>query len=145
MVRLHDIRIKSNTFVANMNVNIALSIQSVEKELVDENRKQMLQSKDSEFNPLMHGGTGSELLSPAYAKRTRKRTPNLYLSGDFQKAMFLDVNENNLTWFINSEDDKANQLVINYRNIFGIYNKDYAKTITGLAFRRRYRRLVLGK
>jgi len=143
MGKLHELRIRSNSFVANMNVNIALSIESVEKELVQMNKAQMLSSKDAENQPLFHSGTGSELLSPAYAKRTKKRTPNLYLTGDFQKGMFLNVNEGNLNWFIDSEDSKSKHLVNNYRNIFGIYDHQKAKILTGMAFKRRYQRMVL--
>jgi len=142
--RLHDIRVKSNQFVANMNVHIAMSIESVERELVDLNKRQMLGSADSENKPLIHAKTGSEYLSKAYAKRTRKSKPNLFVDGTFQGEMFIEVNENNNTFFIDSFWSKTKHLVTNYgKKLFGIFNKSRAKQLTGLAFKRKYESLVL--
>lgn len=144
MGRLHDIRLKSNQFVANMDVHIALAIESVEKELVDLNKSQMLGSVDSENKPLIHASTGSEYLSKAYAKRKGKKKPNLLDKEDFQKEMFIQVNENNRTWFTGSFDPKTKHLVSNYGlKIFGIFDRLRAKQLTGAAFKRKYKLLVL--
>jgi len=144
MGRLHDIRLKSNAFVANMNVHISQSIESVEKKLVDLNKKQMLGSVDSDNKSLIHASTGSIYLSKPYAKRKNKVKPNLFDSGEFQKEMFLQTNENNNTWFIDSYSSKSKHLVTNYgSNLFGIFNKVKAKLLTGLAFKRKYESMVL--
>ena len=143
MGRLHEIRLRSDRFIANLNVKIAEAIENVEDGLVDLNQQQMLESKDVEGMPLTHKLTGSPYLSAPYARRTNKQTPNLYLSGDFQKAMFLSVDENNGTWFIDSQDFKSQHLVANYGKIFGIQDKNRAKQYTGQSFKRLYEMEVL--
>jgi len=146
MGRLHDIRLKSNQFVANMDVHIAHSIESVETQLVNMNKGQMLASKDSKDKPLIHKSTGSEFLTNLYAVKTRKSKPNLFLSGEFQRFMFLSVNENNLTYFIDSEDGKSGILTDNYGlEIFGIPQKRNtdAKQLTSAAFKQKYESMVL--
>jgi len=147
MSRLHEIRLRSDAFIANMNVNIAKSIEAVEKDLVGLNKSQMLSSKDANDKPLIHSGTRSPNLSIAYARRTGKSKPNLLLSGDFQREMFLDVNENNLTYFIDSLDWKNGILTTTYGNIFGISesNQSKAKKSTSKSFKRLYRSQVLRK
>jgi len=131
-----------------MNVNIAISIESVSEKLVNMNKGQLLSSKDSKDNPLIHKGTGSEFLTNAYAKITKKSKPDLFLSGDFQRGMFLEVNENNSTYFIDSLDSKSGILTGNYGlNILGIPNKNEpeSKKLTGAAFARLYKSKVLQK
>jgi hypothetical protein len=112
------------------------------------NKAQMLDSKDSKGKSLIHKGTGSKNLSLFYSIRTNKQTPNLFLKGTFQNEMFLDVNENNLTYFVDSTDFKSGILTENYGlDIFGIPRKRNvdAKRLTGTAFATRYKRLVLLK
>jgi len=148
MGKLNDLTQRHNRFVQNMNVHIANSIESVENELVNMNRGQMLKSKDSKNNPLVHKSTGSDFLSTLYAIRTRKSKPNLFLTGEFQQMMFMQVNENNLTYFIDSYDSKSGILTGNYGlDIFGIpqNRENDAKPLTGKAFGTRYKRLVLRK
>lgn len=127
---------------------IATSIKSVEKQLVDMNRGQMLSSMDSLDKPLIHKSTGSTKLSLNYSLRTNKMTPNLYLSGDFQREMFLEVNENANTYFIDSMDWKNGILTENYgNNIFGVPRKREAdaKGITGRSFAQKYKSFVFGR
>lgn len=148
MGKLNDLTIRHNKFVANMNVNIAVSIESVSNELINMNKAQMLSSKDSYENPLIHKDTGSEFLSLDYAKLTGKSKPDLSLTRNFQKKMFLQVNENNLTYFIDSFDWKNGILTENYgNNIFGIPQKRHseARKLTGEAFKRKYKSKVLLK
>lgn len=145
-MKLHELREKSNRFCENINVNIAQSIESVDSELTSLNKKQMLNSKDSEDKPFIHSRTGSEFLSKAYAKRTGKKKPNLFEDGTFQGEMFLSVDENKMTWFIDSFWDKTKYLITNYGlPIFGIApsNQDRAKQITFKAFTEKYKSLVL--
>jgi len=131
-----------------MNSHIADSIMSVSPQLVNMNKAQMLDSKDSKGKSLVHKSTGSRNLSLFYSIRTNKQTPNLFLKGTFQNEMFLDVNENNLTYFVDSTDFKSGILTENYGlDIFGIPRKRNAeaKRLTGTAFATRYKRLVLQK
>jgi len=146
MGRLHDIRVKSEVFVANMNVHIANSIKQTEQQLIELNRKQMLSSVDSENKPLIHARTGSPNLSLAYAKRKGKSKPNLFDTGQFQGEMLLEVNENNSSWFIDSYNRISKFIVENYGSkTFGIFNTQRAKELTGVVFKRLYNSLVLGK
>lgn len=148
MGRLNDITQRHNTFVQNMNIHIAASIESVSPQLVNMNKAQMLDSKDSKGKSLIHKDTGSKNLSLFYSIRTNKQTPNLFLKGTFQNEMFLDVNENNLTYFVDSLDFKSGILTENYGlDIFGIPRKRNAeaKRLTGKAFALRYKKLVLQK
>ena len=148
MGRLNDITQRHNRFVQNMNQHIMESIMSVDHRLLNMNKAQMLDSKDSKGKSLIHKDTGSRNLSLFYSIRTNKQTPNLFLEGTFQNEMFLDVNESNLTYFIDSLDFKSGILTENYGlDIFGIPRKRNAeaKRLTGKAFALRYKKLVLQK
>lgn len=148
MGKLNDLTIRHNSFVQNMNIHIAASINEQSRKLLTMNKSQMFSHKDSKDKPLIHKLTNSPLLSKGYALLTNKSRPNLFRSGDFQNAMFLDVNENNLTYSIDSEDNKAGILTENYGNdIFGIPEKFQinAKQLTGERFKVRYKKLVLRK
>ena len=141
MGRLHEIRVKSDRFISQIDLNIEEAIQSNEATLVKMNISQMLNHTDSEGNPLIHKKTGSPLLSPAYAKIKNKSRPNLKDTGEFQKNMFLLVNNNK--WFIDSEDPKAGFLVGNYGKIFGIEDKQEAKRTNLKSFAALYKKEVL--
>jgi hypothetical protein len=120
---------KARAFNANIGLYEAEAIKKSEKLLVELNRSQLLRSKDNKDKSLKNSITGSTKLSPAYAKRTGKSTPNLWIDGTFQGEMFLDTNENNQAWFIDSFWDKTKYLVEMYsESIFGIApsNKDKA-------------------
>jgi len=143
---IHNLRLRSNQFCGNMNVNISMAIQSVDQKLIDLNRRQMLRSKDSEDKPLIHAKTGSPYLSKAYAKKTGKKKPDLFLDGTFQSQMFLHVDENKSTYSIDSLWEKTKYLVENYGlPIFGIGVKDQpmAKQQSGMAFKKMYKNQVL--
>lgn len=146
MPKLHKIRTKIEGFVQNINVNIAIAIENNERQLVQMNRQQMLDSKDSTGKPLIHKQTGSEYLSPAYARMTGKRKPDLHLTGDFQSEMFLDVNELKMQYMIDSEDEKSGLLVENYgKNIFGVpaMRRNEAKLMNLKSFAKLFKLKVL--
>lgn len=148
MQKLHEIRIRSDRFINDINLHITESIRSVDKSLLNMNKRQLLESKDSSGNPLIHKQTGSPNLSLYYSIKTKKQKPNLFLSGDFQRNMFFDINENNLNWVTSSSDSKTGILVENYgSNIFGIPSnrQGEAKLLTGSAFAKRYKQFVLKK
>lgn len=148
MGKLNDLTIRHNAFVQNMNVHIAESIKEEERKLLTFNKGQMFSHKDSFDKPLIHKLTNSPLLSKAYAIRTNKREPDLNLTGGFHNGMFLEVNENNLTYFIDSEDEKSGILTDAYGiGLFGIPEKFHpqSKVLTGIRFAARYKRLVIRK
>jgi hypothetical protein len=148
MATTHEIRLRSNKYVANLNANIANAIDKVSPRIVDMNKSQLLKSKDSEDKPLIHKLTGSPNLSLHYSVLTNKITPNLFRLGDFQGGMFLQVNENNSSFFIDSFDSKSGILTDNYGlNLFGITKKDQPKSkeLTGKSASKDYIRKVWNK
>ena len=132
---VHVLRQKFEEFVNNMNVNIALAVEGVEQELTNLNRENLLNSKDKFDKPLKHNSTGSTLLSPAYAKRMNKPTPDLYVRGDYQSEMFLTVDENANQYYVQSNDYKHVFLTENYNDIMGVSlsKQQKAKEITSKA------------
>jgi hypothetical protein len=126
MSRILEIQKRSNQYLASFEANVVRIIESDQEKTVDFNRMQMLKSKDVDNNPLIHASTGSELLSKAYAKRTGKKKPNLWLRGDFQEGMFLfmpSVKE----YFITSKNYLTQWLSKNYGKIFGVSPENQPK------------------
>lgn len=122
--RILDISAKSKQYMANFTAHV---VEIVEKgKTVDFNRVQMLGSTDAEDKPLTHAKTKSVNLSKAYAKRTGKTRPNLWLNGDFQSQMFLTM-PNEKEYFITSKDYKTKWLAENYGQIFGVSPKNQPK------------------
>jgi hypothetical protein len=137
MGQLHELRLRSNAFIANMDQHIEYSIADSADELIKLNRKQMMSSVNAEDKPLIHLKTGSPYLSKSYARKTGKTKPNLYNSGSFQKEMFLEPRFPE--YFIRSFDM--------YDNFFGVSpeNQPEAKKITFANFYERYKKNVLRK
>jgi hypothetical protein len=110
---------KLREYINNLDVNLPLAIEPVKDEIVALNKKQFNESKGGDGKPLIHLLTGSELLSPQYAKRTNKKKPNIYLTGDYQRQMDLDVVDDK-TYFIFSWDFKQPILTKHYENLNGV-------------------------
>jgi len=87
--------------------------------MVNMNRVQMFNSQDAEGNPLIHKSTGSEFLTKAYAKKSGKKKPNFYLTGEFQNEMDMFM-PSEKEYFINSKDYKSGFLSKAYGKIFGV-------------------------
>jgi hypothetical protein len=125
---IHAIAKNAKRINQNIRLLVAEAVENVEKPLVNINRSQMLRHKLSDGRDFVNTRTGKKTLSKAYARRTNKRYPNLYESGTFQKNMFLDVNENNLTMQFSSYWDKTNYLEDQYTlKIWGIMPKNIPK------------------
>lgn len=145
-MKFHELRLKSDAFIQSIDLKIVDSIQSVDRDLIEINKRNMLSSLNAKDESLIHVLTGVSTLSKPYAKRKNKTKPNLYDTGDFQKAMFFSIDENNMTWFIDSEDEKNGILTWAYTNdIFGIPESKttHAKRLTFGAFFRKYQSEVL--
>jgi hypothetical protein len=144
MTRILEIQKKSNDYLANFEMNVIRVIETNQEKTVDLNRKQMLSHQDAEGNPLVHKQTGSELLSKAYARKTGKKKPDLSLTGDFQKGMFLMMPDEK-SYFIGSKDHKVKWLAGNYgQKIFGVApdNQDKAKAVNDPAIINDYLKTV---
>ena len=111
---------KLNDFVANLNQNVNEAILSVEKELVDLNRSQMLSSKGNDDKALIHSRTGKPTLSKAYAKKTGKTYPNIFLDGTYQNELNIHPAYSLGTYSITSKSRLEPYLPINYKNLQGI-------------------------
>ncbi len=119
MARILDIQKRSNQYLADFDVNVIGVIEAIGQQTVDFNRAQMLAHKDADGKPLIHKRTGVETLSKAYAKKTGKTKPDLYVSGAFQDAMFL-VMQDIKDYTISSDDALVQYLPGNYGKIFGV-------------------------
>ena len=145
MGSIHQIRVASNNYVRSLGINFEISLDKVEQKITDLNRKQLLASKDNKGQPLVNTRTGKTTLSPAYAKRTGKRKPNIKLKGDFQFDMFTDFRKNK--YFVQSSDWKQGFLNNMYKGLFGISGKNQpkAKLITTKAIVGDYVKAVWSK
>ena len=143
MGQIKDIAKRSQQWVNNIAVNVEKAIMSVDNQIVDINREQMLLSRDSKDNALVHQSTKSIFLTPAYARAQNKPKPDLFLRGGLQRGMFLDVNLPK--YQIGSDDEKTNILQDDYgKDIYGIPKKDQpeARGITNKAIGQSYKRAV---
>jgi len=112
--RVHQLRKKSNAFVANMPVYVAESIEQSEKELVKLNQKQLQASKDLANKSL------STTYSAAYARKKGYKKPDGYLSGKMYSEMFVDANENDNTFSMFSFAPYTKYFADRYGDVFGI-------------------------
>jgi hypothetical protein len=124
MERIFEIQKKSNQWLTEFTANVVRILEA--SKTVEFNKDQMLNSRDADDKPLIHKSTGSDKLTKAYAKRTGKSKPNLFVTGEFQDAMFMIV-PSEKEYFISSKDFKAGFLSKNYGKIMGISPKNQPK------------------
>jgi hypothetical protein len=139
MSRILEIQKRSNQWLKDFELNV-IRVVEPEKLNVDLNRKQMLSHQDSGGNPLIHKSTGSEYLSKQYARRTGKKKPDFFVTGDFQREMFLFMPDEK-SYFIGSKDYKTKYLAGNYgQKIFGISpdNQPKARAVNNSAIIKDY-------
>lgn len=140
MGRLHEIRLKSDQFVSNIDQRINESILFAEQQILDLNREQM---KDRQVDSQDHNLPEYS----SYWKSIKGLTYyNLLDTGSFQNKMFMNVNYP--SFVISSKDFKTDQLIKRVgERMFGIApsNQEKAKQITGKAFAQKYKSFVFGK
>ncbi len=119
--RIHEIRLKLNSYVANLDANIIRVIESkpVSEKLIILNQTQMLRSKDSQDKPLRNASTGKTSLTPAYAKRTGKTKPNMFETGTFFDSQIFTM-PNMSEYFVAAKERQY-------------LNKNYGGTLFGVA------------
>lgn len=145
--RIHEIRVRSNRYVANLQANIISVLESkpVSEKLITLNQEQFLKSRNALGQPLVNRSTGKTTLTPAYARKTGKTKPNLFEKGIFQDSMFMFV-PNDKEYFINAK--RRLYLSGNYGgSIFGVApnNEPKAKRVTHKAIGQDYKRKVFAK
>ena len=135
MATIAEIAAKSQQYIDNMAENVDRVIYSVEQNLIDLNRKQLLSNKGNDDLPLIHSRTGSELLTKQYAKKTNKTKPDLFVRGDFQEGMRLISKFAGKVYIVFSYHNLEKYLSKQYKNYSGIApsNQEKAKEITGNA------------
>jgi hypothetical protein len=147
MASILEIAKKSQEYIDNLNDNIDRVINSpeIEDQLTELNRKQLLMSVGNDGAPLIHQMTGSTRLSPAYAKRTGKQYPNIFLSGAYQKEMFTDSEYGKKIYRQSSFNHLVKYLPDNYPNLHGVnkMNQPIAQSITSKAIAEDYNNKVL--
>lgn len=117
--RITQIAADSQRYINNLDNNIIRVITANQNDIIAANQSQMLQSRDADDNPLTNKQTGSEFLTPLYAKRKNKSKPDLSDTESFQDKMFFKM-KNVKEYFVDSSDFKRGLLVEDYGNIFGV-------------------------
>jgi len=126
MARILDIQKKSNAWVANLATNVINIIEANEQKTTAFNRVQMLNSKNADGTSLVNNRTGSDKLSKAYARRFGKSKPNIFVTGNYQSAMFMTMPDEK-SYFITSDDEKVKYLPGNYDKLHGIAPENQPK------------------
>lgn len=137
-MKLHDLRLRSDAFIANINDRIEESILFAEAGILDLNREQMKERQvDSNDENL-----------PEYSSKWKSIKGltyfNLFDTGDFQNKLKLSVKYP--VYAISSSDWKLGKLLKRVgERMFGIApsNQSEAKQITLQAFSRKYQSEVL--
>jgi hypothetical protein len=135
MATIHELATRMNAFVSNIDSNIEAAVMNVEDDVLTLNRKQMLSSFGNDDRPLIHSRTGKASLSQAYAKKTGKSKPNIFVNGNYQNGMFLDILDGLSGYYVASWHELNRYLPDNYKNLLGIApsNKTKAYAITNKA------------
>lgn len=112
----------------DLNQEVRNGMQANERQIVDLNRSQLLEGKKSDGNKItpQYRRNGYALNKNQRNSRPGFGTPDLYLRGDFQNAMFLLVNGN--IYSFDSRDSKRGKLVGKYSEaIFGLTPENQRK------------------
>ncbi len=143
MATVSEIAERLNDYVSNLDANIKEAIEGVGTDILDINRFQMLSSKGADDRALINNRTGNPKLSKQYARRQRKEYPNIYVNGDYQKDMFIEIT-NKDKYLISSRHKLVEYLPVQYENLHGIApsNRDEAYKITTPAIAEHMRKKV---
>ena len=141
MGAVHDLRLRSNKFVAEIDSYIEVIIDD-NKELIKLNQEQL---KDEHKTAL------DQPITPQYSKNYADfkgfKTPDLYLTGDMFSEMSIGTTKNN-QYYIDSSVDYTKKLKEQYtEKIFGIApsKQSKAKDITTKELSKAYKQAVFSK
>lgn len=131
MATIAEISKRLNDYVANLDENLKEAVMSVDKEILDVNRSQMLISRGADDKPLINNRTGNERLSKQYARRQKKDYPDIFVRGDYQRDMFIEVKSMD-EYLISSSHRLVKYIPVQYENVHGIApsRRDEAYKIT---------------
>jgi hypothetical protein len=98
-------------------------IKTIEKEILETNKKQLLRGKDTDNKPLISNKTGrgtysayTELITQGKKKEGENYT--LFDTGDWQNNFFLDID--NERALFGSRDYKTASLILEFGEVFGL-------------------------
>ena len=137
MGQFHELRLRSNSFVSQIDSYIE-SIVDDNEALLDLNRRQL-----KEEHKTAKGKPVSPQYSRSYAAFKGFKTPNLFLTGEFQRAFTIEAKGK--AFNISSSDDKTEKLTDKYgTDIFGISKEDQqdAQAITIKELAKVYKKVV---
>jgi hypothetical protein len=131
MATIHEIRLRLDEFVSNLETNIQIACYSVAPQILELNKSQMDISKGSDDAPLINIRTGKRTLSKGYAARVNKLYPDILVTGEYRKDMYLDVNTPQ-KYFISSRNQLVKYIPQQYLNVHGVApsNEKSAKQLT---------------
>jgi hypothetical protein len=137
MGKIHELRVRSNKYVASINDNITQSVMQVDYLILDLNREQMRKRQVDAFdNPLPP-------YSKYWAQKKRLKYFNLFSTDSFQQKMNFIASYPK--YLISSADWKLRILLRKVgQRMFGIApsNQSKAKNITTTAIGRHYKSRV---
>lgn len=139
MGKVHELRIRSNRFVENINLYIQ-DVVDDNQQLLDLNREQLKHE---------HKTKKDQPISPEYSPRTAElkgfRTPDLFDTGEMQRTLTISAT-NDMNYYIDATVDYGQSLVSRYsEDIFGIAisKQSKAKEITTKLLAAIYRKIVM--
>lgn len=140
MTSIREMALKSQQYIDSLPENINRVVFSVEKDIVDLNRSQLLNHRGNDDKPLIHIRTGKETLSKGYARKMRKTYPDLFVDGSYQGELVLHPAYKLNTYSITSNHRLEKYLPNQYKNTQGIApsNQPKAQEITGDALAKDY-------
>lgn len=138
--QISQLRKRSNQFVSDLDLYQAEAIEMSDKEIVRLNQKQLKSSKLSTGQPI------KPKYSKAYSKKKGYSSPDLFLTGELYKEMFVDVQENSGEYFVVSDAPHTKYPVAKYgKEVFGL-TKESSNIVSPIAvtnLSKMYEKLVL--
>jgi len=140
--KIHQLRLRSDKFVANLDNHVADVVEHNER-LLQLNKAQLKASKTAKGGDLVNSLTGSPFYSPAYGRKKGYTKPDLFVTGQFYRDMDILMSSAS-EWFITSFSRVTVYLRGMYTdNIFGIQDKKKAQNIGVGELADKYKRMVL--
>jgi len=140
--QIHELRKRSNQFVADLSLHISEVVDHNEK-LLQLNKAQLKASKTAKGGSLVNSKTGSSKYTPQYAKKKGYSNPDLFVTGNFYKEMDIIFEPSDQYKIIDFADVTKYLVKMYTPDIFGINNKKKAQKITVPALSLLWQRKVL--
>jgi hypothetical protein len=111
----------------------AIDVQTLKEEAIWQNQDEIIRlnqsqlhlgmtSKGSAITPLYRARSYAEFKASLSSYDAPNYTPDLYLTGDFYKSMGIEIGNGEYDIF--SNDSKADDLTLKYKDIFGLTDEN---------------------